>query len=572
MWTKISSGVLVLWGILAAPLPAGAQEKPWHVWTLARTERVLRETPPGQGLEVHLSAARGERESFQILLRSQTPVQGVRIETGDLTGPADHRLPASQAEVFRQHQFQITLGTYRNTEFRPGWYPDALIPAQLPSESVRVDKPRYVAMPFDLPPQETHGFWVDIYIPPKTPAGLYRGTYRVVSANAQAAEIPLELTVWDFDLPRVSTLQTAFGSPTASMRGYYRRRAKEGKEPEPKDWAPIDAQCAQLLTEHRINATPPPGALTAQAQPDGSFRIPEEQIKAFQKFVDRYHLNAYGIPHPSSAVKDPVAEHEKLRAWFKAWDEAIQRINRPVLFYIYLRDEPNDEEEYRYVQTWGRQIRQLGSQVKILVVEQTWTQNEAWGDLYGAVDIWCPLFSLFKPESAAKRQALGEIIWTYTALCQGPPTPWWHTDYPLLNYRVPTWIAWQYHMKGLLYWSLVFWNQVEDPWTEPGTLDRRQEGKGPVFNGEGSLLYPARAVGFEGVVPSLRLKALRDGIEDYEYLAILDRLGRSAEAEKIVIELAPSWFQWNPDAGAWESARRKLADLILQAQKTSPSP
>jgi hypothetical protein len=34
------------------------------------------------------------------------------------------------------------------------------------------------------------------------------------------------------------------------------------------------------------------------------------------------------------------------------------------------------------------------SGVQVLVVEQTWTQNPAWGDLYGAVDIWCPLFSL----------------------------------------------------------------------------------------------------------------------------------------------------------------------------------
>ncbi len=549
-----------------------AEPKSWQVWTLARTERVLRSSPPRQDLQVDLAACRGEWESFQILLRSGTPVSGVRVEPGDLVGPGGHRLSAQQAQLYRQHQLHITIATYRNTEFKPDWYPDALIPARLPADALRVEKPRYTAMPFDLPPEETHGFLVDIYVPPKTPAGLYQGSYRVLAADGRTAEVPVRLTVWDFELPRVSSLYTAFGSPAASLRGYYGRREKAGKEPAPKDWAAIDVQCAQLLSEHRINATPPPDALVPQAQPDGAFRIPDEQIRAFQEFVDRYHVNAYRIPHPSSAVKDPSAEEAKLQAWFKAWDEAIQKIDRSVLFYTYLRDEPNDEEEYRYVQHWGRAIRRLGSKVKILVVEQTWTQNEAWGDLYGAVDIWCPLFSLFKPESAAQRQALGEMIWTYTALCQGKPTPWWHTDYPLLHYRIPTWIAWRYRMRGLLYWSMVFWNQVEDPWTEPWTYDRRSEGKGPVFNGEGSMLYPARAVGFEGVAPSLRLKALRDGIEDYDYLALLERLGRSAEAEKIVGELAPSWFEWNADPAAWESARRKLAELILQTQKGAARP
>jgi len=61
----------------------------------------------------------------------------------------------------------------------------------------------------------------------------------------------------------------------------------------------------------------------------------------------------------------------------------------------------------------------------------------------------------------------------------------------------------------------------------------------------------------------LRLKALRDAIEDYEYLAILDRLGRTAEAEKIVLPLAESFFRWNPDPAAYEEARAKLAALIL---------
>lgn len=140
------------------------------------------------------------------------------------------------------------------------------------------------------------------------------------------------------------------------------------------------------------------------------------------------------------------------------------------------------------------------------MVEQTWTApgqggaDSVWGDLYGTVDIWCPLFSLHEQESAARRQALGERIWTYTALCQGKPTPWWHIDYPLLHYRVPTWIAWRYRMWTALLGRAVLLGTggrslVEAPYLRTGSGAPQQGRKGVVFYGEGSLVYPGRGRG-----------------------------------------------------------------------------
>ncbi|MGA2501630.1 MAG: DUF4091 domain-containing protein, partial [Tepidisphaeraceae bacterium] len=349
------------------------------------------------------------------------------------------------------------------------------------------------------------------------------------------------------------------------------------KEPEPKDWPAVENQCAQLLSEHRCNAVPGAELLRPVAQADGSFQIPREQVTRLRDFVDRYHVNALPCPHPSSVIKDPDRETDKLRAWLAAFNRAAKELDRPnIVFFVYLKDEPNTLEDYRYVQKWGRAVREAKSVLKVMVVEQTWTApgmggaDSAWGDLYGAVDIWCPLFSLHRQDSAALRQAAGETIWTYTALCQGKPTPWWHIDYPLLNYRAPAWIAWQYRMKGLLYWGgMSYWKEVDDPWVQApvytGNGVPQQGQKGIVFNGEGSLVYPARAVGYDGIVPTIRLKALRDSIEDYEYLAILDRLGKTPEAEKIVATVARSFFDWDKNPGAYDVARTKLAELIVAA-------
>ena len=548
---------------------AGPGFADWQAWTVTEPRRVLREDPAEAAPAARLAAARNEWESFQVLVRSDVPIRGVRLEPGDLRGPEGAVVPAAKAVLYRQHQFQLTLPTYRNDRFKPGWYPDALVPFAHPLTGKPLGGGKLSAVPFDLPAGETHGFWVDLYVPADAKAGQYQATYRLTAQGGKSLEIPVTLAVWDFALPEVPSMQTAFGSPAHSLRGYYRKRAQAGKDKEPVDWAAVDAQCAQMLSDHRINATPS-GELRPVAQADGTFRIPAEQVRSLREFVDRYHVNAVQIVHPSSAVKDPDRDREKLHAWLKSWDRAAAELDRPqVTLFTYLLDEPNDEKAYRYVQQWGRAIREAKSVVKVLVVEQTWTQDPAWGDLYGAVDIWCPLFCLHKQESAAKRQALGETIWTYTALCQGHKmSPWWQTDFPLLHYRVPAWMAWRYRMRGLLYWGgMSYWNQVDDPWTDPKTYDRRKNGKGPLYNGEGSFVYPARAVGYEGIAPSLRLKALRDSIEDYEYLAMLERLRLAAEAEKIVLPVADSFFRWDPDPGKYLEARAKLAQLIVGARK-----
>ncbi|MBI5771360.1 MAG: DUF4091 domain-containing protein [Verrucomicrobia bacterium] len=569
-------GALVLFApaVRAAGAPGNCQ-----VWVRSDTVHVLRDEPAGTGKNVALAAAKNEWESFQIFLRSDSPVKGVNIEPGDLAGPGGSVIRAVDAVLYRQHQVELTQPTYRNADFKPGWYPDALIPFRHPVTKRPLVGARNQAVPFDLPANETHGFWVDLFVPADAKPGKYRGACRVVGEGRVATTIAVELIVWDFELPRTPTFQTALGSPADSMRRHYAARGKAGNEPEPKDWGAVAAQVADELSRHLVNATPPAVALKPQQQANGTYRFTTEQVDALRKFVDDYHVNALQTPHPGSVIKDPEAEREKLHAWLRSFDQMAAELKRPdVIFFTYLKDEPNTEEDYHYVQQWGRAVRDAKSAVKVMVVEQPWTEpgrrgaDRAWGDLYGAVDIWCPLFSLHRPEDAVKRQALGETIWTYTALCQGAPTPWWHIDHPLLNYRVPAWMAWRDQMKGLLYWGgMAYWAKVEDPWQQaPHFVGKGvfQQGQtGIVYHGEGSLVYPARAVGYDGIAPSIRLKALRDGIEDYEYLALLERAGRRAEAEKIVRPLTESFFKWEKDAAAYAGARAKLATMIVEAKR-----
>jgi hypothetical protein len=195
--------------------------------------------------------------------------------------------------------------------------------------------------------------------------------------------------------------------------------------------------------------------------------------------------------------------------------------------------------------------------LKVLCTKQPQVRNRAWGSLVGSVDIWAPLWPMFQEAAAKERRAAGEEIWSYTALCQGrPDTPFWELDFPILNYRIPMWISWRFGITGLLYWSTTNWASTPDVWTNPLTYADQ-------YNMEGSLLYPGTDVGVQGFITSIRLKQIREGLEDYEYLTILAQRRGRAVAEHVVKKIACSWHDWDTDASHLLRARAEIARLIL---------
>jgi len=552
-----------------APLPGGLA-----VWTLPGLERALRDTPPGATRKAVLEAARNEWESFQIAVRAASPTRILALVPGELRLAGGSAVIApDRFRLHREHQLHLTVPTYRNQNFRPGWYPDALIPFRHPLTREPLQGARFQAIPFDLPAEETHAFWIDLHVPPDAAPGRYDGVLTIRLEGAGPAPVPVALEVWDFALPQRPSMSSEFGSPAERLPRYYRDLVKKGVISKEPDYAAIEEQCARLMQEHRLDAPPPNRLLAHDVQPDGAFTLSDERIQGLRRWGETYHISGIPLPRPQSKFKDPAAEREKIARWCRSWEKALEAAGLgDRVAYVYLLDEPNDEKAYDEVRRWGKAVREAGSRVKILVTEQTAPQEDGkWGDLYGAVDIWVPLFSLFDPETARKRQALGEQIWTYTALCQRDPTPWWHTDFPLAHYRVPAWIAWRHDMKGLLYWGgLTHWSHVEDPWTDPLTYqpgDRtRPIEKRAVYNGEGLLAYPARDAGFDGIVASMRLKALRDGLEDFDYFAL-----RPPESREQVFALmdpvATSWYKWSNDPEQYYEARRKIAERIVTAEK-----
>src|SRR5262249_39790338 len=157
-------------------------------------------TAPPRGAPVaRVEAARGEHEPFQIVVRG--PARAVRAAAGSLRSAAGATV--APPRLYRVGYLDVT--TPSSVEGHAGPWPDPLIPA--------VDGyvgERRRAFPFDVPAGQVRAIWVELFVPEETAPGIYLGAVTVEAAGARA-DVPVELTVHRFALPRTSSLPVTFG-------------------------------------------------------------------------------------------------------------------------------------------------------------------------------------------------------------------------------------------------------------------------------------------------------------------------------------------------------------------------
>jgi len=76
------------------------------------------------------------------------------------------------------------------------------------------------------------------------------------------------------------------------------------------------------------------------------------------------------------------------------------------------------------------------------------------------------------------------------------------------------------------------------------------------------MIYPPSPIGSTEPAPGIRLKALRDGIQDYEYVQILNGLGQTAFVNSVIQPIASGWGNWTHDPNTLEAARLQLGQKL----------
>jgi len=495
--------------------------------------------PETKGQAIVIRAARNEAEAAQLVIRPIISLRDFVARAKALTGPSGTIIPAENVEVLRVRYVNVTQATDKSSV--PGLWPDPLPP---------------FTGPIDLEAGKNNPLWVRVKVPRQVQAGIYRGSI-VLTAQSYTAEVTLHVEVYDFVLPDRMTCTTAFGfSPQNVFRYQKLSEPQQKREVLEKYWANFSA--------HHISPyDPAPLDDFTVTWPKITDSIEPEQLKpvfdwaawdrAIQRATDRYHFNSFRLhipglgggsfharyepkllgfkedtPHYKAAFNAyccELAEHLREKGWL---DEA----------YVYWFDEPAPKD-YEFVMNGFRKLKQAASDLNRMLTEQVEPK------LLGGPNIWCPVSNNYKHEPAEERRQHGEKFWWY--VCTGPKAPYCtlFIDHPGTELRIWLWQTWQRKIDGILVWQTNYWtspaaypdpqhpqNPYEDPMGWRSGYSTPKSEKRPWGNGDGRFVYPPEAAGdahpaepvLDGPVDSIRWEMLRDGIEDYEYLAILQRL------------------------------------------------
>jgi hypothetical protein len=278
--------------------------------------------------------------------------------------------------------------------------------------------------------------------------------------------------------------------------------------------------------------------------------LPPSRFEARRRFIHDVKYWPVAIDVSSDrAIEDDV------RRWLELFrGSSVTPFAIPV-------DEPSTTEARLRARHIAEVIRRAGGGRPSLLCAVT----DTWSPLYGdSMDVYLSPASF--PKTASARAATGERFWTYNGRPPAAGSLILDTDGVALRtwgwiaerYDVPLWHAWE----GLYFTDRYNHGGPTDVLRDPLTFDERTRGGSDFGNGDGILAYP-------GPLPSLRLKALRRGLQDRLLLRELAKCGGANKARSIVRQMVPRALgegqghpSWSLDEPAWESARLQVLDGI----------
>lgn len=570
-------------GPLESNRPAAEQPKDGlAVWQANPIVKVFKEDPPMPTVDVlRAAAARNEYEPVQLVLWSPRARENVRVSVSALRcGRA--RLPAVQVDRVGYVPVDVPSAYYRSD--LPAHY--RIVPRGAPrSDGWAGDWPDPLppCTPFDLAARQCQPVWLTVHVPKASSAGAYEGKVVIEADGGLRREIPLEFEVWPFDLPDRPSLRVIY-----DLRRGHRNPFGDRSIGELRKWY-------ELLARHRVS----PGLLPSPAfrYEDGNAVMDTEEFDAAARIcIDELKMNVFYTPHAFYAFGWAYTPRKFLgrEAFTEEYVEAVTACYAAYLDHLkkhgwydecvhYVSDEPHFRHEHVIEQM--KRICDLyhGVDASVPLYSSTWRHVPEWN---GYLDIWgVGQYGCFPVDEMKRRRADGETLWFTCDGQQALDTPYLATE------RLLPYYCYKYGVEGYEFWGVSWWTY--DPWKRGWHRFIRQSAEGQEYywvrypNGDGYLTYPGEAVGLDRPVSSLRLEQAREGIEDYEYMRILETLarqareaGKDAEADRAAVVLdrvrklvtIPNAGGMRstdilPDPGAVPEARAALAREIVRLRR-----
>lgn len=515
---------------------------------------------------LRLFAMRDEAVAFQIAVQGPASNAEVGVEGLD---------PAITVERFVEPFLDVQRSMERGSENTLGWHAGAAPPAGRftgwqPDPLIPVERAAaWAPWPMTVAAGRNGVVWIDLTIPRDLRPGLRRGRVVVRAAGEPATTIPLEVEVLDATMP---------AHPIRTWLFY-------GRDDLARRVGDVEASATQLLAlfhRHRVTGFDSVNSVADVRRDlpalDGSLYTAAHGYTGPAAGVGDglVVLGAYGTFHAATpqhlgeveAIADALAAHG-------LFDRA------DVVLYA------DDERCDAAAGAGWRALLASSRDENARRVRVAWTCSE--DPARQPVDVPIVFAGEYDTARAAAARAVGKEVWIYNGY--RPATGSLLTDTPATDLRTFGWIAAAAGIPRWFIWNSDAWSDGNrgghgpfDPFVTAATGHNDDEGS--TLMGDGLLVYPGRqlgrfaehSLGFAGVLPSIRLKNLRRGIQDAGYLQ-LARASAREEAEAIARVLLPRVLAeariddppaWSDQGAGFFRAREALARLIAPGADPGP--
>ena len=464
-----------------------------------------------------LCLAKNEREGFQVFYREHEKSRNLRVEVSPFLNAQNEVL---EHMVYYEEFFRIDtiLTGSPSNDLKP--IDDSLAEALVP----------YFGEPKVTQVNYNKMFYIELISTKDQRHGEYTATVSLYEGDELLASKPVTARVWNFALPE--------GHYSEVVMGLYNRNsgykststfltlnginvdANGNVAPEDMEEAKrIVAGYQNCLLEHGVSTYEIPRWLIDDDPKAAELTMADPRRKVFTVPIHYGDLNSSGTDFKPSAqqvlqqYKDIVYDNSFLK------DKA----------FFYPKDEPHTPSDFAAIDQFCSVISNYwpGYHATIPFYSEYYSTIQAFE---GKIDILCPSHSFFNPgNNFANAKNAEPKLRDYMTR----PHTWWKPDNPKIGgldfyvyitgspgviRRILFWQQYLAHGQGMLYWNCAF---LPDNWEKKHMPLPEGIRNG---NGDGILLYPGTMFGQDAATPvvSLRLKQLSAGIDDYDYMRLVE--------------------------------------------------
>lgn len=454
---------------------------------------------------------RGEIVSGQFVINALDDLSDITVEINTLT---NIRSGNTLSSAFAEWNFVGSIPLTENnrsyplstlTRQAPAKFPDYLMEDKL----IDVKKGSYQSV------------WITFNIPKTIEAGTY-STEVAVMAGKEQQKLPVMLIIYPLDMPEERHLNIVEWFNTRNFEKWHGI-----KEPYSEDWFAMLKKYADNMVAHRKNSfRVSMDVIGKKRSEEGNYLFDFTMFdKIAQLFWDTgkmdYMETGFLAMRGEEGWRDPnfrwkdikvtqvetgedhtLPGEEVIPSLVEAFESHLRQKGWLGKTWFHIQDEPVIWNSFSWIE-FSRFIHKYAPDlIRMDAVETTWLLDD--------IEVVVPKLNHFASwyDTYRKAKEQGVEVWFYTVgIHQGSIYPNKTIDVPLIESRILHWMNYKYDAPGYLHWGWNAW--TEDPFKEVG-----------MHLGDGWHVYPAR----DGVLNSLRWEQMRNGIQDYEYLWMLENM------------------------------------------------